>query len=88
MKLEKLPFEPPEPEYVAEQYVLKIPITDQHLKNPWELRKYAAKLLEERLGDNIQLTALKVKKPGVFNRAFMKLLNRVPQARLFLTVKF
>lgn len=88
METEKLPFEPPEPEYVAEQYIIKIPVTDKHFKSPWELRKYAAKLIEKELGDNIQLTDLKVKKPGPISRIIAKILRRTPQAKLHATIKF
>jgi hypothetical protein len=88
MDTEKLPFEPPEPDYVAEQYIIKIPATDKHFKSPWELRKYATKLLEDKIGDYAQLTSLKVKHPSKLARAWAKLLRKEPLASLYMTVKF
>lgn len=88
MNEDKLPFQPPESGYVTEVHVLKVPITDQHLKNPWELRKYAEKLLEQKLGDAVQLTHLKVKKPNRVSKRIARFFNRVPQARLHITIKF
>jgi hypothetical protein len=88
MDNDELPFQPPEPKYVVERHVVKIPITDPHLKDKWELRKYAEKLLEEKLGDEVQLTELKVKKPGPTARAVAKLFKRVPQVKLRSTIKF
>lgn len=88
MKIEKLPFEPPEPEYVAEQYIIKIPATDKHFNSPWELRKYASKLLEKEIGDYAQLTSLKVKHPGRLAKTWAKLTKKEPLASLHMTVKF
>lgn len=85
---DKLPFEPPEPKYVSEDYVLKIPVTDKHFKDPWELRKYAAKLIEKELGDSVQMTDLKVHMPSAVSRGFSKLFRKVPQAKLHATIKF
>lgn len=85
---DKLPFEPPEPGYVTEEYVLKIPVTDKHLKNPWELRKHAAKLIEKELGDSVQMTDLKVHMPGPLIRTFSRLFRKIPQAKLHATIKF
>lgn len=84
----KLPFEPPEPAYVAEVYVLKIPVTDKHFKSPWELRKHALKMIEKELGDSVQLTDLKVNLPNPWSRGLSKLLRKTPQAKLRATIKF
>lgn len=88
MDEDKLPFEPPDSTYVSENYILKIPVTDIHLKNSWELRKYAEKLIEKELGDYVQLTDLKVKKPGPLSLAVSRLLRKVPRAKLHVTIKF
>ena len=85
---EKFELVPPEIEYMSARYVLSIPITDRHLENPWQLRLRAAKLLERRLGDQVQLTTLKVKKPSMILKSLARLRNQVPNARLYVTVKF
>lgn len=79
---------PPELGYVSERYVLRVPVTDRHLHNPWHLHVYAAELLERQLGDEVQVTSLKVKKPHLPTRTAAKILHREPQARLYVTVKF
>jgi hypothetical protein len=86
--MEEMPMEPPETDEIKEQYLLKIPVTDGHLKDPEELRKYAVKLLEKQLGDDVELKAVKVKKPHLLSRGISKLFGRVPQATLYCTVKF
>src|SRR4051794_8341627 len=68
----------PEVDFIATRYVVKLPYNDQHFKDRWKLRLYAAKLVERKLGDDVQLTSLKVKKPGVTARTTAKLLGRVP----------
>lgn len=89
MTEEKLPFQPPEIEYVSESYVFKVPVTSRHLKNPWHLRLYAAQLVQKQIGDNeIQLTSLKVKQPRLTSKATAKLFKRVPEVRLYVTIKF
>lgn len=85
---DKFVLAPPELGYVSEKYVLRIPVTDRHLHNPWHLHVYAANLLERRLGDEVEVTSLKVKKPHLPSRTAARLLRREPQARLFITVKF
>lgn len=85
---QKLAMEPPEPGYVSERYVISIPATDKHLDNPWELRIYANKVINKKLGDEVQLTSLKVKRPGPLASSIAKLLRRTPKAKLYVTTKF
>lgn len=85
---DQLPFQPPEIKYISSVHVLKIPVTDEHLGHPWELRLYAAELLAQEIGDEAQMTELKVKGPSVMNKTVAKLLRRVPNARLYATIKF
>ena len=84
----KMPVVIPDQHYLAERYLVKIPASDKRLKNKWELRKYAAKLVENKIGDEIQLTALKVKKPHLISKTRAKLFDSEPQVRLYVTVKF
>jgi hypothetical protein len=86
--MEDLPFAPPELHYLAERYTVRIPITDKHFESRWELRVYAEKVLEEKLGDSVQLTSMRVKKPHLISKTKSKLRKEVPHARLLVTVKF
>ena len=85
---EDLPFAPPEMHYLSTRYIVRIPVTDEHLKDRWDLRVYAAKLVERKLGDEAQVTAMKVRRPHLISKTKARLRNEVPQARLLLTVKF
>ena len=85
---DKLAFEPPEPQYISSLYTLEIPYNDPHLDDPWKLRIYATKMLDKKIGDETQITDLKVRKPGILKRLIAKILRRTPNTKLFLTVKF
>lgn len=85
---DSLPFAPPDTHYLAERYIVMIPISDERMSDRWQLRLYAEKKLEQRLGDQVQLTSMKVRKPHLLSKTKAKLLKRQPQARLIVTVKF
>ena len=87
-KFEDLPFAPPETHYLAERYVVKVPVSKAPLDNRWELRLFAEKELESRLGDEVQLTSLRVHKPHLIARGKARLFKLEPEARLVVTVKF
>lgn len=85
---EKLVLQPPEPEYISASYSLRVPVTDKHLGNKWELRKYAAQLLKDKIGDDAQITHVNVHPPGLLARLAAQLLRRLPRYTLDVTVKF
>jgi hypothetical protein len=78
----------PEVDFISTRYVVKIPYNDEHFKDHWKLRLYAAKLVERKLGDDVQLTSLKIHKPSSWNRIVAKMLGRIPSAKLYVTLKF
>jgi hypothetical protein len=86
--LENLPFAPPETHYLAECYTVRVPLSQAPLHDRWQLRLYAEKELERRLGDFVQLTSLKVRKPHLISKTKARLLKREPEARLLVTIKF
>jgi hypothetical protein len=85
---EELPFVPPETHYISERYEIEVPLNDEHFESPWKLRVYAVKLVEHRLGDSVQVTKVKVRKPHLIAKSKARLLKRQPTARLYLTIKF
>jgi hypothetical protein len=85
---DKLAFEPPEPGYITEKEVFEIPLTDERLGKPWELRLYATELVANKIGDQAQVTSVKVKKPRLVRRTLAKLRKQEPCARLYVTIKF
>lgn len=79
---------PPETHYLSTRYMVKIPVTDRHLQDRWELRKHAAHLVERALGDEVQVTSLKVRKPHLLGKSYARLRGQVPCARAYVTIKF
>jgi len=86
--MEDLPFAPPEVHYLSEHFIVNVPVSDKRLSDPWELRLHVLKVLEERLGDEVQLTSMKVRKPHLIAKSKAILLKREPCARAFVTIKF
>ena len=79
---------PPEVHFLADRYIVKLPISDPHFADPWELRVHVAKVLESRLGDEVEMTSMKVRKPHLLAKTKARLLKREPVARAIVTVKF
>lgn len=86
--LEELPFVPPETHELSEIYVVRVPVSQAPWHNRWQLRLYAEKELEQRLGDSVQLTSMKVHKPHLISKTKARILKREPEARLIVTIKF
>jgi hypothetical protein len=86
--LEELPFVPPEIDELSEHYIVRVPLSRAPWHDRWQLRLYAEKALEERLGDSVQLTSLKVHKPHLLSKTKARILKREPEARLIVTIKF
>lgn len=86
--LEDLPFAPPEIKELSERYIVRVPISQAPWHDRWQLRLYAEKELESRLGDTVQLTSLKVHKPHLISKTKARLFKREPEARLIVTIKF
>jgi hypothetical protein len=86
--LEQLPFVPPEVRELSERYTIRIPAREVNLGDRWHLRLYAEKVLEDRLGDTVQLTSMRVHRPHLISKTKSRLLRREPQARLLVTIKF
>jgi hypothetical protein len=85
---EDYPMAPPETHFLADRYVVKVPISDPHFESPWELRLHVAKLLKRHIGDEVELTSMKVKKPHLIAKAKARVLKQVPCARAIVTIKF
>lgn len=86
--LEELPFVPPETHELSERYIVRVPVSQAPWHDRWQLRLYAEKELEQRLGDQVQLTSMRVHKPHLISKAKARLLKREPEARLIVTIKF
>lgn len=85
---EEYPMVPPEVHFLADRYVVKVPMSDPHFSSPWELRVHVARLLQRHLGDEVELTSMKVKKPHLIGKTKARLFKQEPCARAVVTVKF
>lgn len=82
------PLIPPEVHFLANQYIFKLPMDDLRSRSPWELRVHVAKMLEYHLGDEVEMTGMKIKKPHLIAKAKARVLRREPYARAIVTIKF
>ncbi|SRR6266404_7399622 len=87
--IDDMPFVPPEIHELAEQYIVQLPASDPYFtKSRWEQRLHIERILEQRLGDAVQLTSIKVRKPHIIAKTKARLLKCEPCARAFVTIKF
>lgn len=86
--LEDLPFAPPDMHYLAEHYVVKIPLSHISGEKGWDLRLHVAKILQNAIGDEIELTNLKLRQPHLMAKSIARLRRHEPYARAYVTVKF
>jgi hypothetical protein len=86
---EGFPLVAPELKYLSAKYVVKLPVTDKHLtKSRWDLRVYVERLIERKLGDEIQMTSMKIRKPHLLAKTWARLRHQVPSTRMYVTIKF
>jgi hypothetical protein len=79
---------PPVAESISAKYIIKLPVSDAHFKNLEAIKAYATKLLEKKLGDDVEINRLKIKKPGLASKLVSKVFDKTPNARLYITVDF
>jgi hypothetical protein len=66
-------------------------VVDNSLKSLDSLesaKKYAKRALQRVMHDEVEISSIKVKRPGVFRKGALKLVRKSPKARLFVTTKF
>jgi hypothetical protein len=86
---DELPFQPPEIKYIASRHVVKIPVDDPHFSgSPWELRLFATERVEQEIGDDVQVTSIEVKQPSPMTKRMVRIFGRIPNAKVYATVKF
>jgi ubiquitin-protein ligase len=85
---EDYPMVPPEVHFLSDRYMVKLPLGDPHFSNAWDLRVHVAKVLESHLGDAVELTSMKVKKPHLLRKSVAKIRRQELYARAYVTVKF
>jgi len=87
--VEEMPFVPPEIHELAEQYIVSLPVSDPYFtKSRWEQRLHIERVLEHRLGDTVQLTSIKVRKPHLISKSVARIRRREPCVRAYVTIKF
>ena len=84
----ELPVAPPETRFLSERYIVDLPLATTSFEDPWQLRVHVAKVLERHLGDEVQLTSMKIRHPHLVAKTKARLLKREPCARAYVTIKF
>lgn len=79
---------PPEVHFLADRYVVKVPVSDPHFSSPWELRVHVAKLLQRHLGDEVEVASMKVRRPHIIAKTKAHLLKQEPCAKAIVTINF
>jgi len=85
---EEYPMVPPEIRFLSDRYVVKLPVSQMPKGSAWDLRLHIATVLEQRLGDHVEVKSLKVKRPRLIAKSKARLLKREPVVRAFVTVEF
>ena len=88
LQTEEYPMVPPEVHFLSDRYVVKLPVSQMPKGSAWDLRLHIAGVLEQRLGDHVEVKSLKVKKPHLIAKSKARLLKREPVVRAFVTVEF
>jgi hypothetical protein len=77
-----------ESQYIFESYVLSVPAGNAFLDDADEVKRYARKTIKHALGDEVEVSRVVVKKPGLFKKSFTKILSKEPKANLVVVTKF
>ena len=85
---EEYPMVPPEVHFLSDKYVVKLPVSQLPSGSAWDLRLHIAGVLEQRLGDHVEVKSLKLKKPHLIAKSKARLLKREPVVRAYVTVEF
>lgn len=85
---EEYPMIPPEVHFLSDKYLVKLPLSQVPQDSAWDLRLHIAGVLEQRLGDHVEVKSLKVKKPRLIAKSKARLLKREPVLRAYVTVEF
>ncbi len=83
-----IPLEEMDGQFIYESYTVAVPLKDSFLDDPTEVKKYAKKTIKKHLGDEVDVSKVKVKKPGMFKKSMSKLVGRQPMAHLLVVTKF
>jgi hypothetical protein len=51
-------------------------------------KKYAKQAMRRILHDDVEISSIKIKRPGFIKRGLLKLVRKPAQARLYVTTKF
>ena len=85
---ENYPLIPPEVHFLADKYLVKLPLSELQFEDPWDLRLRVAEILEGHLGDHVELTSLKVKKPHLLAKSAARFRRQPVYARAYATINF
>jgi hypothetical protein len=58
------------------------------LQNPETAKRYAKRIINRVVGDEAEVSSIKVKMPSIISKSLAKLSKKTPQARLYVVTKF
>jgi hypothetical protein len=66
-------------------------VVDNSLKSLDSLestKKYAKQAMQRIMHDDVEIGAIKLKRPGIIKRGVLRLVHKKPKAKLYVTTKF
>ena len=88
LQTEEYPMVPPEVHFLDDKYLVKLPVSQAQFDSPWDMRLHITGVLEQQIGDHVEVKSLKVKKPRLIAKSKARLLKREPYVRAYVTVEF
>ena len=83
-----IPMTEGENQFIYESYVVTVPADNSFLDDPKKLTTYAKKTVKRHLGDEAEVSKVKLKKPGLVKKGFDRILRRQVMASFIVVTKF
>jgi hypothetical protein len=75
-------------QYLFSTHEILVDNSLKSLNTPEGLKAYAAKTLKRIMGDEVTVSSVKLKRPGLISKLASKKKGKNPQARLYVITKF
>jgi hypothetical protein len=75
-------------QFILSKHEILVDSTLKSLQSPEGIKRYTKTALRRIMGDDAEVSDIKLKMPSILVRLKAKLLKRTPQARIFVTTKF
>jgi hypothetical protein len=75
-------------QFIYSKHKIFVDYNLKSLETPESTKNYAKKALKRVIHDDAEISAVKLKKPSIVSRLFVRMAGKTPQARLYVTTKF